>query len=52
VKKIKTTKLVFEFDTNEELPNLNFSVSLKPKKETNKINIVKKKNGRDSSTLF
>ena len=45
------TKLKFEFNIDEDFPDVNYEVPLKTKdQKNNKINIEKKKNGRDSST--
>ena len=44
-------KLDFVFEEVGDIPELNYEVKLKPKKENSKINIVKKKkHGRDAST--
>ena len=44
------TKLQFEFETDMEVPDLNYKVPLETKKANNKINIVKKRKPKDAST--
>jgi len=45
------THLEFKFEIDEEIPNLDYEVPLKPKGKKGQINIVNiKRNARDSST--